>query len=46
MLEELKTYPMAAVWDYYCEKNHIPVGTDWLKDVKEYEKKICLKRNV
>jgi len=46
MLEELKTYPMAAVWDYYCEKNHIPVGTAWLKDVKEYEKKICLKRNV
>lgn len=37
MLEELKSYPYAAVWDYYCEKSNVPVKEKWLKDVKQYE---------
>lgn len=45
MLEELKSYPFGSVWDYYCYKNNVPVGEDWLKEVKQYEKDVLLKRN-
>ena len=44
MLEEQKTLPWNAVWDYYCMKNNIPTGMDWLDDVKKYEKDILSKR--
>ncbi len=40
MLEELKTLPFAAVWDYYCLKSGVPVGTQWIDAVKDYEKKV------
>ncbi len=40
MLEEMKTMPFGAVWDYYCLRADVPVGTDWLKSVKEYEAKV------
>jgi L-rhamnose isomerase len=40
MLEELKTMPFGAVWDYYCIKNNVPVETYWLKEVRDYEAKI------
>jgi L-rhamnose isomerase len=40
MLEELKTLPFGAVWDYYCSKQDVPVGGDWLKEVKLYEEKV------
>jgi len=43
-LEELKTMPFSAVWDYYCLKNNIPVGIDWLKEVYDYEKNVTEKR--
>jgi L-rhamnose isomerase len=39
-LEELKTLPFGAVWDYYCFKQDVPVGGDWLKDVQHYEDKV------
>ncbi|PKM50399.1 MAG: L-rhamnose isomerase [Firmicutes bacterium HGW-Firmicutes-7] len=37
LLEELKSFPWHAVWDYYCHKNGIPVGLNWLEEVKTYE---------
>lgn len=37
MLEELKSYPFAAVWDEYCERAGVPVRDNWLADVKKYE---------
>ncbi len=40
MLEELKTMPFGAVWDYYCTKQDVPPGPDWLKDVRDYENKV------
>lgn len=43
-LEELKSYPFAAVWDYYCETMGVPVRETWLNDVKQYEKDVLLKR--
>ncbi|MGL5434654.1 MAG: L-rhamnose isomerase [Lachnospiraceae bacterium] len=42
--EELKTYPMGDVWDYFCEKNGVPVGESWFEAVECYEKETLLKR--
>lgn len=44
LTEELKSYPFAAVWDYYCEIMGVPVREGWLKDVKAYEKDVLSKR--
>jgi L-rhamnose isomerase len=40
MLEELKTMPFGAVWDYYCTEQDVPAGADWLKEVRDYEKQV------
>ncbi|MDG3084857.1 L-rhamnose isomerase [Vibrio hannami] len=44
MLEESKSLPWAAVWDYYCEQQEVPVGASWLGQVKQYEEEVLLKR--
>jgi L-rhamnose isomerase len=40
MLEEIKTLPFGAVWDYYCQKQDVPTGSDWLKEVRNYEARV------
>lgn len=44
MVEELKDFPFADVWNYYCESKGVPVGLDWLPEVKAYEKEILTSR--
>jgi L-rhamnose isomerase len=44
LLEELKTMPMGAVWDYYCEKQNVPVGPAWIGEVKTYENEVLSNR--
>jgi L-rhamnose isomerase len=39
LLEELKGLPFGAVWDFYCLKNHVPVGIGFIDEVKDYETK-------
>lgn len=39
-LEEQKTLPFGAVWDYYCQQQNVPVGSAWLDEVKAYEAKV------
>ncbi len=36
-LEELKGLPWAAVWDYYCLQQDVPVGLAFLDEVQTYE---------
>lgn len=43
-LEEGKTLPFGAVWDYYCLRQNVPAGGDWLGDVKAYERDVLAKR--
>lgn len=43
-LEEIKTLPFGDVWNHFCEINNVPVGKDWFKVVKDYEKDVLLKR--
>ncbi len=38
LLEEHKTLPFGAVWDYYCQTSNVPVGAGWLSEVKNYER--------
>lgn len=38
--EERKTLPFGAVWDYYCIKEKVAVGTDWIDEMKAYEKEV------
>lgn len=42
--EEAKTLPASAVWDYLCLSRGIPVGEDWINEVKDYEKNVLGKR--
>ena len=42
--EEIKTLPFGAVWDFYCEQQGVPVGEDWLAEVKSYEREVLSKR--
>jgi len=44
LIEELKDFPYGDVWNYFCEMNGVPVGLDWLKEVRTYEKNVLLKR--
>jgi L-rhamnose isomerase len=44
LLEEAKTLPHGAVWDYYCESRGVPAGAAWLGEVKQYEKSVLSKR--
>jgi L-rhamnose isomerase len=44
LLEELKTLPFGAVWDYHCVKQHVPTGLDWLNDIKTYERNVLAQR--
>ena len=44
LMEELKGMPWGAVWDQYCEKQGVPVGTAWLAETKRYENAVLNKR--
>jgi L-rhamnose isomerase len=44
MLEEIKTLPFGAVWDFYCVKHNVPAESNWLKEVRNYEAKVTNKR--
>ena len=43
--EELKDFPYADVWNYFCEINSVPVGLAWYNEVKAYEEQVLSKRN-
>ncbi|GGJ91075.1 L-rhamnose isomerase [Lentibacillus kapialis] len=44
LMEELKTYPFGAIWDYYCEQMGVPVKEAWLDEVNKYEKSVLSQR--
>lgn len=46
LLEEFKSYPFGAVWDYYCARQGVPVREAWLDEVKAYEQKVLSAREV
>ncbi|WP_059054054.1 L-rhamnose isomerase [Paenibacillus senegalimassiliensis] len=44
LVEEFKSYPFGAVWDYYCASQGVPVREQWLHEVKQHEREVLLKR--
>lgn len=44
LMEEFKTLPFSAVWDKLCLDSEVPIGSDWLHLVNEYEDRVLLKR--
>jgi L-rhamnose isomerase len=44
LMEECRTMPYYAVWDYFCLKSGVPAGTAWLNEIRDYEEKILSKR--
>ncbi|MCU4162930.1 L-rhamnose isomerase [Carboxylicivirga caseinilyticus] len=44
LLEELKTKPFGAVWDYYCLKEGVPVSEAYIAEIQQYEKDVLSKR--
>lgn len=44
LMEETRSLPWQAVWDYACAREGVAVGVDWLGAVKEYEAQELLTR--
>ncbi len=44
LLEELKTKPFGAIWDYWCLQEGVPVGESYVSEIQQYEKEVLLKR--
>ena len=44
LVEERKSLPVGAIWDYYCLTRDVPVGLDWLDQVKKFEAAVLSKR--
>jgi L-rhamnose isomerase len=40
LLEQAKTMPLGAVWDYYCISAGVPMEQDWMADVRRYESEV------
>lgn len=45
LMEDAKLLPSGPVWDYYCARLGAPAGSDWLEEVKTYERTELAARN-
>lgn len=45
LVDEFRSLPLSSIWDKYCLDENVPAGTDWLDNVREYEKEVLLKRD-
>ncbi len=44
LLEEAKTKPFGAVWNYFCLTSNVPVGENYISEIQQYEKNVLTKR--
>ncbi|MBW8884365.1 MAG: L-rhamnose isomerase, partial [Planctomycetia bacterium] len=44
LLEETKSLPAGAVWDYYCQQQNVKIGPTWLDEIANYEGSVLSKR--
>jgi L-rhamnose isomerase len=44
LTEETHTLPWAAIWDYHCLINKVPVGFTWINEVRDYEATVLATR--
>lgn len=44
LMEEMKSLPFGAVYDYFNLKNNVPVGEEFIGRIEQYEKDVTSKR--
>jgi L-rhamnose isomerase len=44
LLEEAKTLPFGAVYDYFNMVNNVPVGEEYINEVQRYENEVLSNR--
>lgn len=44
LLEECKSMPWGDVYDYFCLKNGVPVGEEYISEIERYEREVTAKR--
>ncbi len=44
LLEECKSMPWGDVYDYFCLKNGVPVGEEYIFEIERYEREVTAKR--
>jgi L-rhamnose isomerase len=45
LMEEAKSKPFGAVWDYYCLKKNVPVGEEVIAEIQNYESDVLNRRS-
>lgn len=45
LMDEFKSLPANAVWDYLCMTEGKGVGSSWLDEMEVYEREVQLKRD-
>lgn len=45
IMEESKSMPWSAIWDYYCASQNVSPGIEWLACVRKYEADVLSKRD-
>jgi L-rhamnose isomerase len=45
LMEEAKSKPFGAVWDYYCLKKNVPVAESVIEDIRNYERDVLNRRS-
>ena len=43
--EELKSYPVSAVWEEFCARAKMPANETWMTQVLKYERDVLSKRS-
>ncbi len=44
LMEEARSLPWPAVWDKFCLDQGVPIGSDWLPVIHDYEKNVLSQR--
>ena len=44
LLEDTRTMPFGAVWEYHCHSSGVPGDRTWMNDVKRYETEVLSRR--
>ena len=44
LLEELRTFPLGAIWDMYCLERNVPAGPAWIAEMESYDREVIRKR--
>jgi len=45
LMEEAKSKPFGAVWDYYCLKKNVPVAETFIAEIRHYESEVLSRRS-